>query len=59
MRSVRLADSAGAVRLLGVVNSLDTPVCHVETRRREQLRGALAPDARVGRRQRATRRGTS
>ena len=41
MRTVRLADSAGSVRLLNVVNSLDTPVCHVETRKWEQLRGAL------------------
>src|SRR5262245_9644126 len=29
---VRLADSAGKVRLLNVVNSIDTPVCQVETR---------------------------
>lgn len=36
-----LADSAGSVRLLNVVNSLDTPVCHAETRRWEQLRGDL------------------
>lgn len=41
MRQVRLADSAGSVRLLNVVNSLDTPVCHVETRRWEGLRGDL------------------
>ena len=41
MRQVRLADSAGRVRLLNVVNSLDTPVCHVETRRWEGLRGDL------------------
>src|SRR2546423_1137938 len=32
---------AGTVRLLNVVNSLDTPVCHVETRRWEGLRGDL------------------
>jgi thiol peroxidase len=38
MGDVQLADSAGEVRLLNVVNSLDTPVCHVETRRWEQLR---------------------
>lgn len=36
MRVVRLADSAGQVRLLSTINSLDTPVCHVETRRWEQ-----------------------
>ena len=28
---VQLADSAGSVRLLNVINSIDTPVCHVET----------------------------
>jgi thiol peroxidase len=33
LRSVGLSDSAGSVRVLNVVNSLDTPVCHVETRR--------------------------
>ncbi len=37
IRQIRLADSAGTVRLLNVVNSLDTPVCQVETRRWEQL----------------------
>ncbi len=41
MRTVRLADSAGSVRLLNVVNSLDTPVCHVETHRWENLRADL------------------
>ena len=40
-QTVRLADTAGKVRLLNVVNSLDTPVCHVETRRWEDLRGTL------------------
>src|SRR6266705_3693464 len=35
---VQLEDSAGKVRLLNVVNSLDTPVCHVETHRSEALR---------------------
>jgi thiol peroxidase len=47
MRDVQLADSAGAVRLLNVVNSLDTPVCHVETRRWEQLRSQLPEGVRV------------
>jgi thiol peroxidase len=47
MSEVSLADSAGEVRLLNVVNSLDTPVCHVETRRWEQLRPDLPPDLRV------------
>ena len=44
MQTARLADSAGKVRLLNVVNSLDTPVCHVETRRWEELRGDLPAD---------------
>src|ERR687886_1116380 len=43
MRQVRLSDSAGTVRLLNVVNSLDTPVCQVETRRWDELRAEL-PD---------------
>ena len=33
--TVILADSAGRVRLLNVINSIDTPVCHVESRRWE------------------------
>lgn len=47
METVRLADSAGAVRLLSVVNSIDTPVCHTETRRWEALRTELPDDVRV------------
>ncbi len=47
MQTIRLTDSAGSVRLLNVVNSLDTSVCHVETRRWEQLRGDLPPDVTV------------
>ena len=43
MQVVRLADLAGHVRLLNVVNSLDTPVCHVETRQWEALRADLPP----------------
>jgi thiol peroxidase len=46
-RLVRLSDSVGTVRLLNVVNSLDTPVCHAETRRWEALRAELPPDVRV------------
>ena len=38
VRPVRLADTHGVVRILNVVNSLDTPVCHTETRRFEQAR---------------------
>jgi thioredoxin-dependent peroxiredoxin len=41
LKTVCLSDSAGAVRLLNVVNSLDTPVCHIETRRWEGLRHQL------------------
>lgn len=41
--SVTLADSAGTIRLLNVINSLDTPVCHIETRRWDAIRADL-PD---------------
>src|SRR5689334_7142232 len=44
MREVRLGDSAGRVRLLNVVNSVDTPVCHIETRRWDGLRRDLPAD---------------
>lgn len=44
IRKIRLADSAGKVRLLNVVNSLDTPVCQTATRRWEQLSKELASD---------------
>jgi len=44
MRVVTLADSAGTVRLLNVINSLDTPVCHRETRRWDAIRADL-PDS--------------
>jgi thiol peroxidase len=37
LRQVQLADTAGQVRVLNVVNSLDTPVCHTETLRWEQM----------------------
>lgn len=47
LRAVTLADSAGTVRLLNVVNSLDTPVCHTETRRWEQLRADLPDNVTV------------
>ncbi len=33
METVRLSASNGRVRILNIVNSLDTPVCQVETRR--------------------------
>jgi thiol peroxidase len=44
MRTVSLNDTRGQVRLLNVVNSVDTPVCHIETRKWDSLRGDL-PDA--------------
>ena len=44
MQSISLADTAGKVRLLNIVNSLDTPVCEVETRRWERLRAGLPAD---------------
>lgn len=42
-REVTLAGGAGRVRLLHVVNSLDTPVCHVGAHRFEDLRTAQLP----------------
>lgn len=44
MQRVHLADTAGQIRLLNVINSLDTPVCHQETRRWETLRAELPAD---------------
>src|SRR3954452_7036343 len=44
---VHLADSADTVRLLNVINSIDTPVCHIETRRWDQLRADLPPNVTV------------
>ena len=41
IRPVQLSDTAGQVRLLNVVNSLDTPVCHIETHRWDGLRASL------------------
>jgi thiol peroxidase len=38
---VTLDDGAGRIRLLNVVNSIDTPVCHVETCRWQTLLGEL------------------
>jgi thioredoxin-dependent peroxiredoxin len=43
LRAVSLRDTSGQVRLLNVINSLDTPVCHLETRNWEQIRADL-PD---------------
>ncbi len=47
MSSISLADTAGKVRLLNVINSLDTPVCHIETRRWDRLRADLPPDTTI------------
>ena len=41
--TVRLSDTHGRVRLLSVVNSLDTPVCDVQTRRWADPEAALPP----------------
>src|SRR4051794_27413060 len=40
---VTLSSGQGRVRLLHVVNSLDTPVCHVGAHRFEELRSAKLP----------------
>ena len=45
IHTVRLADLAGMVRLLSVVNSLERPVCQAVTRRWEALGTALPADA--------------
>ncbi len=47
VRPATLADSAGMVRLLNVVNSLDTPVCQIETRRWEHLAADLPAGVRI------------
>lgn len=47
IQQVSLADTEGKVRLLNVVNSLDTPVCHVETQRWEKLRVDVTPEVCV------------
>ena len=46
-QTVHLADTAGRVRLLNLVNSLDTPVCDVETRRWDALRAELPDDVHI------------
>lgn len=45
--SVSLADSQGAVRVLHVVNSVDTPVCHIGGQRWDQLRSELPADVKM------------
>ena len=46
-REVRLSDSNGRVRILNVINSIDTPVCHLETQKWQQLRNRLPKNAEV------------
>ena len=41
MKPVTLADTAGKVRILAVIPSLDTPVCDAETRRFNEEAGQL------------------
>jgi thiol peroxidase len=45
VRTVGLADSTGLIRLLNVVNSLATPLCHQVIKQWETLRVRLPPDA--------------
>jgi thioredoxin-dependent peroxiredoxin len=45
VRTISLADSAGLIRLLSVVNSLERPVCQRVTRQWEALCAVLPPDA--------------
>ena len=47
MQQIKLSDSAGQIRLLNIINSLDTPVCHVETQRWEKIRADLPSDVVV------------
>jgi thiol peroxidase len=47
INQVTLADGRGAVRLLNVINSIDTPVCQVETRMWDRRLQALGPGAQV------------
>jgi thiol peroxidase len=44
---VTLADGAGRVRLLHVVNSLDTPVCHIGAHRFERMAAELPSNVDV------------
>ena len=45
VRTISLADSAGMVRLLSVVNSLERPICQFVTRKWETLCPELPSDA--------------
>src|SRR4051794_31891734 len=44
---VTLEDAGGAVRLLNVINSIVTPVCHVETRRWDELGTQIPAEVRT------------
>jgi len=47
LKPVTLADSAGKVRLLSVVPSLDTPVCDMQTRRFNQEASSLGDNVAI------------
>src|SRR5437868_15540514 len=47
LSTVHLSDTSGHIRLLNVIISLDTPVCHIETRKWDRLRANLPPDTVV------------
>jgi thioredoxin-dependent peroxiredoxin len=47
IRTVRLADSAGSIRLLSTVNSVDTPVCNIETKKWDTIRQDLPDSVRL------------
>ena len=47
LSEVKLADSAGKVRIISVVPSLDTPVCDTQTRRFNEEASSLGDDVRV------------
>ena len=47
LKPVRLADTAGKVRLISVVPSLDTPVCDQQTRRFNEEAAGLGDDVVV------------
>jgi thioredoxin-dependent peroxiredoxin len=46
-RAVKLSDSNGRVRILNVINSIDTPVCHIETQKWQKLRAELPKNTDV------------
>jgi thiol peroxidase len=46
-RPVRLEESGGSVRILNVINSIDTAVCHVETCQWEHLNRVLPAGVRL------------